>query len=62
MPERFCTMYEKYNFLSMGYNLSFGTRKCVNMNQESSSVIYSYKKVTNNISYTVRYGMGGKAL
>ena len=47
MPERFCTMYEKCKFLSMGY-------------QHISKVI---AKDTNNtcISYTVRYGFGGKA-
>ena len=32
-PERFCTMYEKCKFLSMGYISAFDKSQCVNMKQ-----------------------------
>ena len=64
MPEPFCTMYEKRKFLSMGYISALTQASVFNMKQECSSVMYInfIAKDTSNISYTVRYGLGQKAL
>ena len=62
MPERFCTMFEKCKFLSMGY-ISALTKARVLIIQ-SKNVRLGFKvmaKDNNNISYTVRYGFRVKA-
>ena len=48
MPERFCTMFEKCKFLSMGYISA--------LTQALNFKVIA--KDTDNISYTVRYGLG----
>ena len=55
-------MQVKNQILDHGRYNSFETDLCVNMKQECLSVIKSYSKrpiqKTNNISYTVRFGLG----
>ena len=56
MPERFCTMYEKCKFRSMGYISAFDKSQCVNMIQRMFVCdLKLQQKNTNNISYTVWY-------
>ena len=61
MPEWFCTMYKKCKFLSMGY-ISALTQASVSIRSKNVRLWFKViAKDTNNISYTVRYGLGGKA-
>ena len=57
MPERFGTIYEKCKFLSMGY-ISALTQASVLIRSKNVGLLFKViAKDTNNMSYTVRYGL-----
>ena len=56
MPERFCTMYEKCKFRSMGYISAFDKSQCVNMIQRMFVCDLKLQQKTP-IIYLIQSGM-----
>ena len=54
-------MYEKCQFLSMGYISALTLASVLKLSKNVHLLFKVITKDTNNISYTVIYGLGGKA-
>ena len=58
MPAQFCIMYNKYKFLPIGYISALTQASVLILSKDVLLRFKVIEKDTNNISYTVRYGLG----